>query len=122
MGDSPAAARLRLALDIYAFGEQMERTRLRRLDPGATDAEIDAAISANEATNAGAEAVPIFWLATTDHDLDEISHVSILGADGSLQKLSATTRGRPDAPVGDALAARRTGLDEPAGGRASARG
>ena len=79
MGDSPAAARLRLALDIYAFGEQMERTRLRRLDRGATDAEIDAAISA--------------WLRT-----------------------------RPDAPVGDALAARRTGLDEPAGGRASARG
>jgi hypothetical protein len=46
MGDSPAAARLRLALDMYEFGEQMERARLRRLDPAATDAEIDAAISA----------------------------------------------------------------------------
>jgi bacillithiol synthase len=55
---------------------------------------------AREATDAGSDCVPIFWLATTDHDLDEISHVSILGTDGSLQKLSATTRGLPDAPVG----------------------
>jgi bacillithiol biosynthesis cysteine-adding enzyme BshC len=55
---------------------------------------------AHEATTAGSDCVPVFWLATTDHDLDEISHVSILGADGSLQKLSAPTRGLPDAPVG----------------------
>jgi bacillithiol biosynthesis cysteine-adding enzyme BshC len=55
---------------------------------------------AHEATDAGSDCVPIFWLATTDHDLDEISHVSILGTDGSLQKLSAATRGLPDAPVG----------------------
>ena len=55
---------------------------------------------AQEATSAGSDCVPVFWLATTDHDLDEISHVSILGPDASLQKLSATTRGLPDAPVG----------------------
>ncbi len=55
---------------------------------------------ARESTEAGLDCVPIFWLATTDHDLEEISHVSILGADGSLQKLSTTTHGVPDAPVG----------------------
>jgi bacillithiol synthase len=55
---------------------------------------------AQEATDAGSDCVPVFWLATTDHDLDEISHVSILGPDGSLRKLSANTRGLPDAPVG----------------------
>jgi bacillithiol biosynthesis cysteine-adding enzyme BshC len=55
---------------------------------------------AQEATDAGSDCVPVFWLATTDHDLDEISGVSILGPDGSLQKLSSTTRGWPDAPVG----------------------
>ena len=55
---------------------------------------------AHESTDAGLDCVPIFWLATTDHDLDEISHVSILGADGSLQKLSTATQGVPDAPVG----------------------
>ena len=58
---------------------------------------------AQEATAAGSDCVPVFWLATTDHDLDEISHVSILGPDGSLQKLSATTRGLPDAPVGTVM-------------------
>ena len=55
---------------------------------------------AQEATDAGSDCVPVFWLATTDHDLEEISHISFLGTDGSLQKLSATTRGLPDAPVG----------------------
>jgi bacillithiol biosynthesis cysteine-adding enzyme BshC len=55
---------------------------------------------AREATDAGLNCVPIFWLATTDHDLEEISHVSILGPDGSLLKLSTSTHGVPDAPVG----------------------
>lgn len=55
---------------------------------------------AGEATRAGCDCVPIFWLATSDHDLDEISHVSLLGPDGSLQKFSAPTRGLPEAPVG----------------------
>ena len=44
--------------------------------------------------------MPVFWLATTDHDLAEISHVSVLGPDGSLQKLTAPTQGTHDAPVG----------------------
>ncbi len=55
---------------------------------------------AGEAASAGSDCVPIFWLATSDHDLDEINHVSLLGPDGSLQKFSAPTRGLPDAPVG----------------------
>jgi bacillithiol synthase len=55
---------------------------------------------ARESTDAGLDCVPIFWLATTDHDLEEISHTSILGPDGSLQKLSSSTHGVPDAPVG----------------------
>jgi bacillithiol biosynthesis cysteine-adding enzyme BshC len=55
---------------------------------------------AAEASKAGFESVPVFWLATTDHDLEEINHVSVLGPDGSLQNLVAPTRGVPDAPVG----------------------
>ncbi|MGA9811178.1 MAG: bacillithiol biosynthesis cysteine-adding enzyme BshC [Terriglobales bacterium] len=58
---------------------------------------------AGEATSAGSDCVPIFWLATSDHDLDEINHVSLLGPDGSLQKFSAPTRGLPDAPVGTVI-------------------
>jgi Rv0078B-related antitoxin len=44
VSDNRAAARLRLALDMYEFGEQMQRARLRRLHPDATEDEIDAAI------------------------------------------------------------------------------
>ena len=55
---------------------------------------------ADEASSAGVGSVPVFWLATSDHDLAEINHVSIPRPDGSLQKLEATTHGLPDAPVG----------------------
>ena len=44
--NSPAANRLRLALDMYEFGERMQRTRLRRLHPQASDTQIDAGIRA----------------------------------------------------------------------------
>jgi hypothetical protein len=37
----PAARRLRLALEMFEFGEQMQRSRLRRLHPDVSDAEID---------------------------------------------------------------------------------
>jgi len=55
---------------------------------------------ADGATAAGVDSVPVFWLATSDHDLAEIKHVSIPRPDGSLQKLEAATQGVPDAPVG----------------------
>ncbi len=55
---------------------------------------------AEQATSGGCESVPVFWLATTDHDLEEIRHVSVLGSDGLLQKLSAPTQSVLDAPVG----------------------
>jgi bacillithiol biosynthesis cysteine-adding enzyme BshC len=54
----------------------------------------------DEANAASVDAVPVFWLATSDHDLAEINHVSIARSDWSLQKLEATTHGVRDAPVG----------------------
>jgi bacillithiol biosynthesis cysteine-adding enzyme BshC len=54
---------------------------------------------AEEATAAGVDTVPIFWLATYDHDLAEVNHVSIPGADGALQVLTATSHGVPGAQV-----------------------
>ena len=54
---------------------------------------------ANEASAAGVDCVPVFWLATSDHDLAEVNHVSIPRPDGSIQKLEATTHGLRDAPV-----------------------
>jgi len=44
VSDSAAARRLRLALDMFEFGEQMQRARLRRLNPDASEADIDAAV------------------------------------------------------------------------------
>src|SRR5579871_1521267 len=55
---------------------------------------------AEEASAAGVDAVPVFWLATYDHDLAEVNHVSIPGADGTLQLLSTPSHDVPGAQVG----------------------
>jgi bacillithiol biosynthesis cysteine-adding enzyme BshC len=56
---------------------------------------------ADEATAAGVEAVPIFWLATYDHDLAEVNHVSVPGADNLLRKLTISSHGILGAPVSE---------------------
>jgi bacillithiol biosynthesis cysteine-adding enzyme BshC len=55
---------------------------------------------AEQATAAGVDCVPVFWLATQDHDLGEVSHINLPGKDGSLLSLSASTKGTENAPVG----------------------
>jgi bacillithiol biosynthesis cysteine-adding enzyme BshC len=54
---------------------------------------------AAEATAAGIDTVPVFWLATSDHDLAEVNHVSIPGPDGLLRTLTTSSHGVPGAPV-----------------------
>jgi bacillithiol synthase len=54
---------------------------------------------AAEATAAGVDAVPIFWLATYDHDLAEVNHVSLPGSDGVLQTLTTSSHSIPGSPV-----------------------
>ena len=55
---------------------------------------------ADEASRGGVDCVPIFWLATEDHDLAEVNHTAIPASDGTLQKLTTTSQGVPDSPVG----------------------
>jgi len=55
---------------------------------------------ADQATAVGTECVPVFWLATHDHDLAEVNHVSIPGADAALQTFTTAAQGVTDAPVG----------------------
>lgn len=55
---------------------------------------------ADQATAAGVEAIPIFWLATNDHDLAEVNHISLAGLDGQLRIFATSSQGVPSAPVG----------------------
>ncbi len=56
---------------------------------------------AEEATAAGIDAVAVFWLATYDHDLAEVNHISMPGPDGLLRKLTTSSHSIPGAPVSD---------------------
>ena len=55
---------------------------------------------AEEASLAGVECVPVFWLATEDHDLAEVNHVSLFSGQGVPEKIEVGTHGIADAPVG----------------------
>jgi len=60
---------------------------------------------AEQATAGGVDCVPVFWLATEDHDLAEVDHVSLASEQGPPQLLKADAVSLshsivPDAPVG----------------------
>jgi bacillithiol synthase len=55
---------------------------------------------AEETTQAGADCIPVFWLATQDHDLAEVNHIQMMGQDAALETISIPTHGVEDAPVG----------------------
>jgi bacillithiol synthase len=55
---------------------------------------------AEDATAHGVPTVPVFWLASEDHDLPEVDHGSFLGGDHRLRRVTAETLGSPGAPVG----------------------
>ena len=55
---------------------------------------------AQEVEKLGINCVPIFWLATEDHDLAEVDHLRIPDAEGRLQTITTGVRGKADAPVG----------------------
>ncbi len=55
---------------------------------------------ADMAREQGRECVPIFWMATEDHDLAEVNHLILPGKSGALQRLTTSSRSGDDAPVG----------------------
>jgi bacillithiol biosynthesis cysteine-adding enzyme BshC len=55
---------------------------------------------AQELTSRGVNAVPIFWLATEDHDLAEVNHCFVPKR-GGFERLELATTGIPDRRVGD---------------------
>lgn len=54
---------------------------------------------AEELSEAGIPAVPVFWMATEDHDLDEVRHVSWFDH-GKLLRFELAAGGAPGRPVG----------------------
>ena len=55
---------------------------------------------AEEATTAGVDCVPVFWLATEDHDLAEVNHLALLSEHGRPERLAVDSHAVDDAPVG----------------------
>jgi len=53
-----------------------------------------------DARRLGINCVPIFWLATEDHDLEEVNHTRVPSSDGNLETFTSESRGADDAPVG----------------------
>lgn len=45
--------------------------------------------------------VPVFWMATEDHDLEEINHVTLLNLDGMPERVQTSSAGVKDSPVSE---------------------
>ena len=55
---------------------------------------------ARELRARGIEAVPVFWLASEDHDLAEVNHTFVPDVHEGLQRLETSSQGKEAAPVG----------------------
>jgi len=62
---------------------------------------LSAARLAEEARQLGVDCVPVFWLATEDHDLAEVNHATLLAPDGALRKLQVQPAAPACAPISD---------------------
>ena len=54
---------------------------------------------AKQVQNAGVDCVPVFWMASEDHDLAEVNQSLLLGADFQLAPFTVETEGKSDSPV-----------------------
>src|SRR5277367_1946430 len=55
---------------------------------------------ASQLSEQGIPAVPMFWLATEDHDVAEVNHTFVFGPDHRPIQLSVTANGGAERPVG----------------------
>jgi bacillithiol biosynthesis cysteine-adding enzyme BshC len=62
---------------------------------------VTALSAAEELKSVGIPAVAVFWLATEDHDLEEINHALLPAGPGRNVRFESKSKGRPNAPVGE---------------------
>src|SRR5579872_6313451 len=62
---------------------------------------LTAARLARELTGRGIPAVPIFWLATEDHDIAEVNHVWVFDSEHRPAKIEIDGSGASNQPVGE---------------------
>jgi bacillithiol biosynthesis cysteine-adding enzyme BshC len=55
---------------------------------------------AEESRKAGTDCIPVFWLATQDHDVAEVNHIELPGQDAALETISVLSQAVESAPVG----------------------
>jgi bacillithiol synthase len=60
---------------------------------------LSAVKTAAEARKLGIQCVPVFWLATEDHDLEEVNQVKLPAVEGNLEMLTTGAHDGQDAPV-----------------------
>ena len=60
---------------------------------------LSAIHTARQLSREGVEAVPVFWMATEDHDLDEVRYTTWF-SDGKLHRFELPNPGHSEAPVG----------------------
>ncbi len=63
---------------------------------------------AKQVESAGVACVPVFWMATEDHDLAEVNQTLLLTNDYQLESFSAESVGQPDSPVANVRFGART--------------
>ena len=68
---------------------------------------------AKQVQSAGVDCVPVFWMATEDHDLAEVNQSLLLSSDFHLEPFSVMTEGKTDSPVANVRLA--TGTTEVVG-------
>jgi bacillithiol biosynthesis cysteine-adding enzyme BshC len=56
---------------------------------------------ARNLTQQGVDTIPVFWMASEDHDLAEVNHVFLPKPDFSLERLTAEVTGTTGAPMSD---------------------
>jgi bacillithiol biosynthesis cysteine-adding enzyme BshC len=61
---------------------------------------VSAILRAEELTRSGIEAVPVFWIASEDHDIDEVRRIAAIDGEGGIREFEYVASDTDSKPVG----------------------